>query len=345
MLILITRLLEVNMFFDEFINSISTILPKKRSKHKNNLSYIMMLDRLVNDALHRYKIEGLPETCDERLIMLNLLWRGNIIFVDYNGSLISLPGTENGNPTIYGRYTSGYTASLNGIFNKWVRLYISGEDTNDIVSKKASVISTDQYNGVCVHESWTKFPFIYYCLYYAEAISDTLRTIDVARKHIKRPYIITSEESVIDTVKKFFKNVDDNDEVVLSSGVFPVDKINILPIETTPDAIKTATELVQWYEARFRELCSLPSNTSIDKKGENLIQGELDVTEDYAKSQSGNVLEVLNEELKIANNHFGTNMKAVSCYDYNDVQRDGRNSGRRSSLSNNDTVSSEKSDI
>lgn len=305
------------MFFDGWFAGADTLGKKKRSERKNDLSYMLAFQTFAGDALRlRYRIDGLPDTCDERMIMQSLLWRGNILFVDYHDSLLSLPGSENGQPTVYGRFTSGYTMSLNGLFNRWVRLAIQGGDESDIVKKAMDMRKNGELDAVAVHESWIRFPFIYFCIYYAEAVADTMRTIDVARGHLKRPWIITAEESVIDTVRAYFKGVKDNDEVILSSGVFPVDKIQVLPLETTSASIQSATELVEWYEHRFRILCGLPGNAAVDKKGENLISDEISISTDYAMSQGEKLLSVLQEGLDLTNRRFGTHMTARRAVDY-----------------------------
>lgn len=297
------------MFFDSYLPA--ALAGGKKSKAKNRWSYGLVLDRLIRDALRlRYKITGLPDTCDERLTLLSLLWEGRVAFVEHEGSILSLPATEGDGPTIYGRYTRGYVTSLNGVYTGEVQMMLPGDESPIVTeSTAASGLATGD-RGVMVYESETRLPFILYAQYYAEAISDTLRTIEVARRQLKRPWIIACEEAMLPSVRKALSDIDDNDKSILSSGALPIDRIKPLDLKASPDSVRAACELVQWYEERYKSLCGLPSNGSIDKKGANLIQGELSIGSIYGESQIEGTIETLNSGLETANRFFGTQMRA-----------------------------------
>ena len=87
------------------------------------------------------------------------------------------------------------------------------------------------------------YAFINYVLYYAQNIADSLRALDVCRANAKKPFIITCEESALNTVKQFFKKMDDNEQFIISSGIFPTDKVNISPLYVTIHSISISVEV------------------------------------------------------------------------------------------------------
>ena len=102
----------------------------------------------------------------------------------------------------------------------------------------------------------------------------------------------------------------ENMEYLISSGVFPVDKIKLLPIDTNATALKDATDLIEWYYNMFYELCGVNSNSNPDKKAE-LTSFEINANNDIVKIQAEKTLECLEEHFDIVNKVFGTNIKVV----------------------------------
>ena len=156
------------------------------------------------------------------------------------------------------------------------------------------------------------YPFIYYVMEYAEKIADTYRTLDITRANIKRPYVITAEESIINSVKEFFNKRDNNESYIISSGVFPADKIKILPFDMNPESIRDCTGLIDFYFAKFRELEAISSSpATIDKKAEITIP-ELNQNAGAQDATINTIKNILEPELDFANKCLGTNMKFVS---------------------------------
>ena len=283
---------------------------KKMADFRNNIVFQNTFARLFADAMKRYEFEGLPETVSERVFKQSLIMYGCACFFERNGSLMCLPAAPNGTLNIYGDPKSCYLFSRNGAFNEEAKLYIHGSDESAFLGEVAGGnYSTGKYKGILVWENPVRYPFMFQIMFFAEAIADTLRTVDVARANLKNPFIIVAEESVVPTVKKFFDDRDSNVEYVISSGIFPVDKVNVLPITTNPETINSATELVEWYENKFRELCGVQSNTSIDKRGENLISDEVHVNDEYEDMSVDSIIANMQIYLDDVNKVFGTNIR------------------------------------
>lgn len=282
---------------------------KKLAQIKNNITLTNTMGRLILDALHRYDIKGLPETCNKRVVKESFLWHGSCMFFDKNDSLLSLPGMPTDEFNIYGDPKFGYVYGRQG-FNEKISLYIPGGDISDFIRKTFFRVAGKGYQGVFVRENYICFPFINHVIDYATAIADTMRTLDVVRANIKQPFICVAEESVINSVKKFFEMRNENMEYLISSGVFPVDKIKLLPIDTNATALKDATDLIEWYYNMFYELCGVNSNSNPDKKAE-LTSFEINANNDIVKIQAEKTLECLEEHFDIVNKVFGTNIKVV----------------------------------
>lgn len=281
---------------------------KRIAQYKNQLEFMNALARLTKRALARYSFEGLPITVNERVLKMALLFHGCVCFFEKEGNILALPALPNSNLNLYGEWKSCFVYGRNG-FNAQIPLYIPGADESKTINKGDINLSMkDKPNGVFVRENEFMYPFMNYCITYAEKIADCMRTIDVTRKNIKKPFIITAEEQLVPTIKKFFDNRDNNEEYIVSSGVFPADRISLLPIETNADSIKAATDLMEWYYNDFDNLCNWNSNANPDKK-ERLLVDEVNSNNESMSEVRDNFIEYLQEQIDNVNKYLGTNIK------------------------------------
>lgn len=283
---------------------------KRLADFKNMLSFQIVFMRLAEDALNRYEIKNLPETISERVVLQSLLWHGNVIFFEKDGLLFALPGAPSGEYNVYGEPATAEVYSVNGYFNEPVSLYLPGSDEATFLAKTDRTAPT-KARGAIVWENKQRYPFINAVMYYAERISDTLRTLDVVRENIKTPQIFFCEESVKNSVERFLEDREQNMSAIVSTGVFEVDKVKTVPIDPKGTSLSEVTALVEWYENKYRELCGRENNQQMDKKGENLISNEVEVNDEYTALMVDNLLPVLNEGLTYVNDIFGTDMEAV----------------------------------
>lgn len=304
-----------NNIFNIWLNPKDTTL-KKLAKWKNNFVFQNEFTKLTQDALNRYKINNTPDTVSDRVVLQSLLFYGYVFFFKKNGNLLALPGLPDGsgiNP--YGDFAGAYVYGANG-YNERITLKMPGADDSAFLAKTIEGTTYRDGIGIMVRENPMMYPFINWTYYFADCIADTMRTIDVCRQNIKRPFIITAEESVVPTVKKYFENVADNVNYIVSSGVFPADKITVQPFDSNPEYVKTASSLVDWYEQKYREYCGVENmGGNIDKKGENLVTAEVTANDQYTHQSVDQVLEYINKGLEEVNKAFGTDMKAEAYED------------------------------
>lgn len=286
---------------------------KKIAKYKNIIEFNNVFNSLANESQHgRYSIENLPDGCDETIVLQSLLWYGSVTFFKKAGEVMALPGLPTANYTLYGYPTDATVWGRNG-YTETVKLFIPHGDNSKLVRQTTGgALSPVEGSGVWVRENEQVYPFINYVIEFADKIADTYRTLDITRANIKRPYVITAEESIIESVKSFFNKRDNNEEYVISSGVFPADKINLLPFDQNPENIRDCTGLIDFYYAKFRELEAISAApATIDKKAEITIP-ELNQNSAAQAAINNSIVNVLQRDLDFCNEKLGTNMRVVN---------------------------------
>lgn len=294
---------------------------KKLNKYKNSQVFINEFMRNLFDALNRYYIDGLPETCSQRVVLQSLLWYGCVFFFKKSNNILALPGMPDGSGiNVYADFGGAFVYGANG-FNQRISVYLPGSDKSSFLNKTINSLDNSTPAGVMVRENQFTYPFINQVLYYSEMMADTLRKIETSERNAATPFIISADESVIDTVKAYLNSWDNNEPRIVSSGVFPADRIKVQQINTQLDAISSLCAAYDWWSSHYRELCGVKNMTNIDKKGENLLTDEVNINDQYTLGQSQKLENIIQSGLDDANELFGTDMKLVinaSEVDYND---------------------------
>lgn len=338
------------MFYDGIFGAIPTNYRKPKTNRKtaqlrNFAVYRNVFSQLVTDALNRYHFDGLPNTCDEQTMLESLLWYGTVVLFEKGGSLLSLAGGGTEGVNIYGRAGYAWVYSVNGKLNERVKLYLHGSDEDSFIKELNTTVEGGEAKGVLIRENRLEYPFLEVALQYADAIADTYRMLDVIRTNLKRPYIIVCDEQTLATVKDQFNRIDNNEEFIASSGVFPVSKINVLPMTVNGESVRDATALIDWYYSKYRVLCGMGANDNIDKKGENLISDEVNQNDDYATSVLDKSIDVIQEGLDDVNKIFGTSIKVVKNYENDDISGSDREDSGRDAVSGNNPGQSQSDDL
>lgn len=280
----------------------------KLASMKNQITFQNVFARLVKKGLSRYEIEGLPDTCSERVVKMSLLYHGSVGFFEKEGSVLALPAAPGSGITLNGDFTKMWVYGRNG-FNEEIPLYIPGGENSKTVAQASTGIKvTSEKRGVWVRENEIVYPFLNYCIDYADKISDTMRTLDIARFYLKRPGIFVAEEQAVASLKKFFDSMENNQPYdIVSTGIYDVTKVNLLQIEQNPDNVKGCTDLIEWYMNDFDNLCFKNSNSNPDKK-ERLLVDEVNSNNESTDAQGNSFLEYLQEQFDFVNECLGTNI-------------------------------------
>lgn len=308
------------MFFGNFQiplfnGEIGGATQKKIAQYENSRTFMIIFARLINVALdYRYHFEGLPDTINERILKQSLLFYGNVTMYQKNGVPIALPSVPAGESLdIYGNYGASRVFSINGKVNEEVPLIYDYNDT--IITNKnlmMGIAPKSNDKGVIVWENKTRVPFIWTVIYFAERIADTYRTLDTNRRWLKRPFIPRCEEeekkSFEESLNAFLKNEDFGKAVTSRT----LDKTDIFSVDFAPDTITKITELVEWYEAQYKQLCGIEAHTQVNKKGENLISDEIGVDNDYIGLNESNIIEDMQKQIDVYNNLMGLNIRVTA---------------------------------
>lgn len=309
---------------------------KKLTQFENRIVSQNVFFRNCETALNRYTIKNLPDTLSERVILQSFFSYGCTCFFELNGSLLALPAAPTGDGlNIYGDPLKAWVFARNGDFNEEITLYIKGGYNDNILTQGSLQTSRkSDPKGVLVWESLTRYPLINSAIFYSERIADTLRTLDINRKWLKRPFIPVGEDSIIPNILAMLKSIEENDEVIpVDTGVMDIDKFNMLPVDIKPESIRQVVSLCEWYENKWRERCGIDNNAQIDKKGENLIQAEVQTNDQYTKLSLDEILPVIEEGLDNTNRMFGTNLKVERKQKKENVPRE-TSGGRNDELEN-----------
>lgn len=281
---------------------------RKIAEFKNNLAWQNAYHHFATKGLSRYEVENLEPCMSDRVVHCSLLYHGCICVFEKDGAILALPAAPVGNPNLNGDYKSCWVYGRNG-FNEEIPLFIPGADESNLMKKGYVTLNQDKKpRGVLIRENPFMYPFINYCIDYAEKVADTMRTIDVVRANIKRPYVIACEEQLVPTVKKFFEERNANVDYIVSTGVFPADKISILPFETNAESIKIATDLIEWYYNDFDNKCFNNSNANPDKK-ERLLVDEVNSNNQSRDKEKEKFRDYLQGQLDFCNDCLGTNLQ------------------------------------
>lgn len=295
------------------------------NKYENNVTFINIFNKKLQDALHRYYIENLPYTCSQRVILQSLLWYGNVVFFEKEGALLALPGAPSGaGYNVNGDPGSSWVWGRNGRLNEEIALYLPGEDISLYLKKTSGDTGLiNKKKGVIVWENSTRYPFVNSVVMYSQKIADSMRTLDTMRKNLKNPFIIACTESEIKSVNEFLEKRDNNEDVIALDiqGIDISKAVQILPIAQQAGSLSECTQLIEWYESKFREICGINANSQQDKKGENLIEAELSVNDEYQEQSLDETIAYIQEGLDNVNKIFGLNMQVKRRKDNYDINK------------------------
>lgn len=310
---------------------------RKLNEYRNNLTFQVVFAEQMEHALNRYDIEGLPETMSKRVILQSLIWHGSVVFFKKEGQIFALPGVATDEFNIYGEPGFAEVFSLNGKFNERVKLYIPGTDMSEFLKAYDFVDIDGEPTGVILWENKERFPYIYSIIKSSLEIADTYRTLDICRANIKNPQVFYGEESMQKTVERYLEMRESNANAgFISTGILEADKLKVVPFDPKGTSLSDVTALIEWYDNKMKERNGVKNNSQMDKKGENLVEAEVDVTDESTKKNSSDVVDYLNEGLETVNEFTGLSLKAV---DKGGMEEDDTDDLRRDDSEGSDNIS------
>lgn len=307
---------------------------KKKTLLQNYREFWQWLAYFAEMGINRYKLTGdYPETLDERTILQSLFWYGSFTIFNDNGVWLSLPGLPASDLTVYGYPTKINVFGRNG-YNKTVGLIQYAGDEK-AVNKGISDVPVYDKKGFWVQEKKFMYPLANSALITAERVADAMRSIDVMRVLLKSPFVVFCIEEMRRTVEEYFKNIKDNDDLIISTGVFDPSKVQVSALEFNPENVKVMRELVEWYMAQYLNFCGVNSNPASDKQ-ERLLVDEINANDEETDNNTKPEVEFMNEQLDIVNELTGWSMQMEVTYDeHKDIRGDSGEVSEQSGVSSN----------
>lgn len=297
---------EINMTFTKKPKSI-----EKFTEYNNNKVFQWWLRKLINIALTRYDFENLPDTVDERVLKLSLLYHGSVCFFLEQGHLMALPGASGTNGvTVYGDYTYSIVYGRNG-WTKPIPLYLRGERELKFLSEAYLPDAENKKPiGYWFRENWTKTPFIDTCIHYAEQLADAWVKMENIRAFMAVPFAITGYEAEKETADRVFERIIDNVPYVFLTRNMTTADIGITTFSDNGSKLKEMTDHIEWNISRYYMECGKKTNSNPDKmsgmsdvevlSGDEAVMGDISALCRY-----------IQQGLDEVNYHFGTNIKVV----------------------------------
>lgn len=266
---------------------------KTNAQARNNRVYIHNVKRLYKKAISMFEWVNMPEEIDTRYLEKTLVEQGHICFFkdEKLDKFMCLQCTIGGRFNVYDLPTDYHVYTPSG-YNR------------DLDMSNSVVIYSD-----LAHDNL--MPVIYY---HAENISNVERTIDINLNQLKRPYVFLVPENKISSVKALFKQIKDNEELIIGSNDLSVEGLSIENTITPNNTIDLYTLKKKYYNEALTDLGI--SNFSDDKK-ERLLAGEITSNEEDVYLNRANMLEARKQACKLINEMFGLNIDVKFRYEEN----------------------------
>lgn len=268
---------------------------KTNAQARNNRVYIHNVKRLYKKAISMFEWVNMPKEIDTRYLEKTLVEQGHICFFkdEKLDKFMCLQCTIGGRFNVYDLPTDYHVYTPSG-YNR------------DLDMSNSVVIYSD-----LAHDNL--MPVIYY---HAENISNVERTIDINLNQLKRPYVFLVPENKISSVKALFRQIKDNEELIIGSNDLSVEGLSIENTITPNNTIDLYTLKKKYYNEALTDLGI--SNFSDDKK-ERLLAGEITSNEEDVYLNRANMLEARKQACKLINEMFGLNIDVKFRYEENET--------------------------
>lgn len=284
------------MFFGGELPNLPYEFPKgTTAEHENLKLYAELFNRFTNIAITRFNWTGLPDSVSERFLNISLYFYGQAAFFkDTEKGFMAMPCMPAGMYNAYYEPTVVQAFSLN-----YSKRYGIGE------------FELIRNNATC---SPTMIPVYTY----TRRICDVLRTIDVVLLQKKRPYILSCDEKQKTTYKNAFKQVSDNEPLILAAKNFDFASDKVV-INTLPSNASLTELWESFYQLKVELYTALGINTPGAEKKERLLSDEVNANNMVIEMSIESQLKEYKEACERINKHYGLNIdvsaKMIADYD------------------------------
>lgn len=266
-------------------------------------NFNLYFDMLVNKVCNLFKWENLPETVDERFLMVNLMLGGRVCWFDHNGRIYALNGNWGGEPNVYYRPTQFIVA--NPVIGSKT-LTVLNKDGSNSIDKLDGVImpltDADYFND---SEQGGLYRLIYQT---AGLLADNISSLNVSQINGRVSQIwVADNDAMARTVEEVVRDIYEGHPYrVVSQDI--LNKVNAVPTAQTgqSNTLLNLIEAHQYILASFYNEIGIPSQWNMKRERVNtaeteLMTGSLDVSVYNMEKNLKAAVEKINEL-------FGTNI-------------------------------------
>lgn len=284
------------------------IKKKDYAKLQNNQEFTNTFTTFYTLALDLYKWNGLPETCDERILERFLLLNGQAMIAKVDNGFLTLASAGGSDINVYGYPTVGFGYGLNG-FNRRFNLFVPGAENYSELRKSpaGNLPGSDSVDAVICYDNSAAYPYVAYIMADAKRLADLVRSTDVAVKTLKSPILIGVSESEQTSLKQLMEDYEDNVFTILTARGFSLDSIKVWPTAGNPQTIEAIWQQYLNIWSRLLATFGLDSNANSDKK-ERLLVDEVNANNQYIASSLYKRLEWRKKFCEQVNGQFGLNI-------------------------------------
>lgn len=253
------------------------------AKQLNNQQYSEIFNRIMNIALSRFKWSGLPDTCRPEILEETLFFYGCALFMfdedlGYIHTPVNLPGPYN----VY--YESINRDAFSFEYNK--------------------TFSID--NSVLIKANHSMMPDYLIAWNYAPKIANCMRAIDVHTETLKRPFMITCPDKVLQSVKTMLNKIADNEVAAIGEKLGENGEIKVLPFGSVSNLQDMWANVKNYLNQVYS---SLGVKNSYTEKRERMITSEAEGEGNAIRHSLESELNERELACERINRMFGLNVK------------------------------------
>ena len=278
-------------------------------------NFELYFDLLTNKCCNLFKWEGLPETVNERFLMMQLILTGRIAWFADNGNIYALNGSWGGTPNCYYEPTKWIVA--NPVLGSKT-LTVRNMDGSDGIDKLDGIVMglTDVD---MIKQNPTKGGLYRLIYQTAGLLADNISSLNVSQINGRVSQIWTADnDALARTFEEICRDIyEGHPYKVVSQDI--LNKVNAVPTAQTgqSNTLLNLIEAHQYILAQFYNEIGLPSNWNMKRERINtaeteLMTGALDVSVYNMEKNLQAAVEKINEL-------FGTDIKV---YFNNEIKED-----------------------
>lgn len=260
-------------------------------------NFNLYFDMLVNKVCNLFKWENLPETVDERFLMVNLMLTGRVCWFDHNGRIYALNGNWGGEPNVYYRPTQFIVA--NPVIGSKTLTVLNKDGSNSIDRLDGIIMpltDADYFNDA---ERGGLYRLIYQT---AGLLADNISSLNVSQINGRVSQIWTADnDAMARTVEEVVRDIYEGHPYrVVSQDI--LNKVNAVPTAQTgqSNTLLNLIEAHQYILASFYNEIGIPSQWNMKRERVNtaeteLMTGSLDVSVYNMEKNLKNAVEKINE--------------------------------------------------